>query len=108
MAAIFRDAFDIMPKAKHSAARAAVIAAVVMDHSVLVVRAGGNARIREEFDAAVALAEAEFPSHIEKIYRAYGEQRITFDRGGEVLFASDGINGVILGRTFDMILEAKA
>lgn len=107
MAAIFRDAFDIMPKAKHSAARAAVIAAVVMDHSVLVIRDAPANRVREEFEAAVALAEQEFPSHIERICRAYGEQCITFDRGGEVLFATAGFTQ-IRGRNFDMILEAHA
>lgn len=108
MAAIFRDAFDIMPKAKHSAARAAVIAAVVMDHSVLVIRDGRSARFREEFDAAVELAMEEFGGQVKRIYRSHDDMRIIFELGGEVLFASTGSFKEIRGCNFDLILESHA
>lgn len=108
MSAIFKDAFALMPKAKHSSARAAVIAAVVMDHRVLVIHNGDSARVREEFDAAVELAENEFVDHVKRICRSYADTRIIFGHGGEVLFASTRTLDRIRGCTFDMILEANA
>ncbi|WP_158170963.1 hypothetical protein [Rhodococcus sp. JT-3] len=108
MTAIYRDVFDLMPKAKHSASRAAVIAAVVMDHRVLVIRAGNSERVREEFDAAVELAEGEFGDHVQRIYRSHTDRRILFEDGGEVLFAPAGSFDGIRGYNFDMILEASA
>ncbi|WP_141484775.1 hypothetical protein [Rhodococcus sp. WS3] len=98
----------LIPKARYSAARAAVIAAVVMDNRVLVMHDGDSARVRGEFDAAVELAEKKFGDHVKRIYRSYADTRITFERGGEVLFASAGALNRIRECNFDMILEAHA
>lgn len=97
-----------MLKVRNSAARAAVIAAVVMDHRVLLIHDGDSARCREEFDAAVELAKHKFGDHIKRIHRSYADTRIIFERGGEVLFASMRTLDRIRGYNFDMVLEASA
>lgn len=107
MTANVRDLVALMPRAKHSAARAAVIAAVVMDHRVLVVHDGDSVRVND-FDAAVELSEKEFGDHVTHIRRSYTDTRIIFEGGGEVLFVPARSFSRIRGYSFDMVLEANA
>ncbi|MGR6579281.1 hypothetical protein ACT89R_01750 [Rhodococcus qingshengii] len=103
---IDREILAAVPQAMHSAARAAVIAAVVMNCRIVVVCRDFH-YVKPELDAAIKFAEEKFDGLIERIRRANGEQCLTFYGGGEVRFASLGALNNLGGCSPDMILEAE-
>lgn len=94
-----------MPNVRHSAGRAALLSAVLMDYRTLVVCNHGQ--LRTEFEAAIALLETKFPGRIDRICRAYGNQEITLRGGGEVRFVSPTTSRGLGGAQWNLVLEAN-
>lgn len=94
----------LLPSTAHSEARAAV-AYVLLAEARAIIVCHCNHCIRDEFDAAVELAQKMAPTHIADIRRSHGDSRIDFKRGGEIRFVTPHSLHRLRGTTWDLLLE---
>ncbi|MDJ0403976.1 hypothetical protein QNA23_10825 [Rhodococcus erythropolis] len=95
----------LLPSTAHSEARAAV-AYVLLAEARAIIVCHCNHCIRDEFDAAVELAQKMAPTHIADIRRDHSDARIAFKSGGEIRCVTPHLLHRLRGATWGLLLEA--